>query len=192
MHSSARHTGVYSFTQFCSWNSELARTGKPRQVAFSPKVQGYVSQPKPPIVASRSRRAPSFSELGLQQGNQGAGGCQLGPFNCRKEGALCLRKGRRTKVGKWLGGLHSSHLQVAAILAQERAGKHTFPGKLCLCAAPQMQISHTCAAGWGTSWKPLTKQVTQLGDTYFHLPDAAIRYCLQDKTVVRGYVHTAH
>lgn len=45
------------------------------------------------------------------------------------------------KVGKWLGALHSSHLQVAAILAQERAGKTHLSWK-----ALPVGSSHRCTS----------------------------------------------
>lgn len=61
-----------------------------------------------------------------------------------EEGALWLRKGRGMKVGKWLGALHSSHLQVAAILAQENTPSLESSA---FVQQPQMQISHTCVPG---------------------------------------------
>lgn len=101
-----------------------------------------------------------------------------------------LRKGRGMKVGKRLGALHSSHLQVAAILAQERAGEHTFPGKLCPCAAgTDANLTHLCSRVRGTPQTPRQAACTELGGTYAHLLDAATRRWPPNNKYVRGYVH---
>lgn len=107
-----------------------------------------------------------------------------------EEGTLWLRKGWGMKVGKWLGALHSSHLQVAAILAQEWARKHTFPGKCCLsAAATDANLTHLWTGLRDALETAHWAGYAKLGHVYIRLQDAAIRRWPQDKAEVRGYVH---
>lgn len=75
---------------------------------------------------------------------------------------MWLRKGRGMKVRKWLGALHSSHLQVAAILAQKRAGKHLSWKAVPVCSSHRCK-SHTPAyQGEGGTGNPLLSRLHEV------------------------------
>lgn len=94
---------------------------------------------------NQQHKCLSFSEQGLQQA------ASKGPANHRSWEAArspsSWSGGGGMEVGKWLGTLHSSHLQVAAILAQERAGKTHLSWK-----ALPVGSSHRCTSYTPAHW----------------------------------------